>query len=68
MAALTPTQLRRRERVESLIRLMAPGLDLLLGVGDRVSRLVEREDTEYYPPRVGSREGPASIRSHGRKS
>ena len=67
MATLTPTQLRRRERVESVIRLIAPGLDLLLGVGDRVSRLVEREDAEYYPPRVGNREAPAGIRSQGRK-
>jgi hypothetical protein len=22
-------------------------------VGDRVSRIVERDDPEYYPPRVG---------------
>jgi hypothetical protein len=48
----TPEQLRTRERIESLIRLAAPVLDLVLAVGDRVSRLVEREDTEYSPPRV----------------
>lgn len=57
MAPLTPDQVRARERVESLIRLAAPALDLVLAVGDRVSRLVEPEDTEYYPPRA-SREGP----------
>jgi hypothetical protein len=52
MAPLTPDQLRTRRRVESLIRLMAPALDLVLAAGDRVSRIVEREDVEYYPPRV----------------
>jgi len=52
MASLTPDQLRMRRRVESVIRLMAPALDLLLAAGDRVSRIVEREDSEYYPPRV----------------
>ncbi len=57
MARLTPDQLRTRERVEGLIRLAAPALDLVLAVGDRVSRLVEPEDTEYYPPR-SSRAGP----------
>ena len=34
MAPLTPTQLRRRERIESVIRLASPGLDLLLTVID----------------------------------
>ena len=56
MAPLTPDQVRARDRVESVIRLAAPALDLVLAVGDRVSRLVEPEDTEYYPPRA-SREG-----------
>jgi hypothetical protein len=52
MPPLTPGQLRTRERVEGVIRLMAPALDLVLAVGDRVSRIVEREDHEYYPPRT----------------
>ncbi len=52
MAPLTPDQVRRRERVESLIRLAAPGLNLLLAVGERISRLAEPEDHEYYPPRT----------------
>jgi hypothetical protein len=51
MAPLTPGQLRTRERVEGVIRLMAPALDLMLAAGDRLSRLVEPEDPEYYPPR-----------------
>ena len=49
---MTPDQVRTRRRVESVIRLMAPALDVVLAVGDRVSRIVEREDVEYYPPRV----------------
>jgi hypothetical protein len=53
MTALTPEQRRMRARVESLIRLAAPGLSLVLAVGDRLSRLVEPEDSEYYPVRSG---------------
>jgi hypothetical protein len=52
MAPMTREQLRTRRRVESVIRLMAPALDLLLAAGDRISRVVEPEDAEYYPPRV----------------
>jgi hypothetical protein len=52
MAPLTPGQLRMRGRVESLIRLMAPALDLVLVAGERVARIVEPDDAEYYPPRV----------------
>jgi hypothetical protein len=58
MAPLTPDQLRTRERVESVIRLAAPALDLLLAAGDRLSRLVEPEDHEYYPPRGRTAEAP----------
>jgi hypothetical protein len=49
---MTPDQVRTRRRVEGVIRLMAPALDLVLAIGDRVSRIVERDDVEYYPPRV----------------
>jgi hypothetical protein len=49
---MTADQVRTRRRVEGVIRLIAPALDLVLAVGDRVSRIVEREDVEYYPPRV----------------
>jgi hypothetical protein len=52
MAPLTPSQLRTRQRVESLIRLASPALDIVLAVGDRVSRIVEPNDVEYYPPRI----------------
>ena len=57
MAPLSPDQLRTRRRVESGIRLMAPALDLVLAVGERLSRIVERDDPEYYPPRP-ARETP----------
>jgi len=49
---LSPDQLRKRERVESVIRLMAPALNLVLAAGDRLSRIVEREDVEFYPART----------------
>jgi hypothetical protein len=51
VAPLTPDQLRTRERFETLIRLMAPGLNLVLAAGERLSRIVEPEDPEYYPVR-----------------
>lgn len=58
MAGLTPEQLRNRNRVESVIRLMSPGLSLVLAVGERISRIVEPEDHEYYPPRTTPVEPP----------
>jgi hypothetical protein len=58
MAQLTAEQRRTRNRVEALIRVMAPGLNLLLAAGDRLSRLVEPVDHEYYPPRQGQVEPP----------
>jgi hypothetical protein len=41
-----------------MIRLAAPALDLMLAVGERVSKVVEPEDVEYYPPRVTSEAPP----------
>ena len=49
---MTPGQLRTRQRIEGVIRLMTPALDAVLAVGERISRVVEPEDVEYYPPRV----------------
>ena len=64
---LTPEQRRRRDQVESVIRLMAPGLNLILAAGERLSKLVAPEDDEYYPvrsgsvdPQVGERREPTS--------
>ena len=51
MAELTSSQARNRRRVETLIGLMAPGLSLVLAAGDRVSRIVQPEDFDYYPVR-----------------
>jgi hypothetical protein len=51
VAPLTPSQERTRERVETLIGVMAPALTAVLAVGDRVSRIVQPEDHEYYPAR-----------------
>jgi hypothetical protein len=52
MAKLTPDQWRKRERVETLIRMMAPALNVVLAAGERLSRVVEPDDPEYYPARV----------------
>lgn len=54
MASLTPAQRRRREDVERVIRVAEPFLNLVLAVGERITRVVEREDYDYYPPRPRS--------------
>ena len=54
MSELTPQQQRLREQFEGLIGAAAPFLDLVLGVGDRISRIVEPQDHEYYPVRSGT--------------
>jgi hypothetical protein len=51
MAVRTPSQLARRRRIEAGIRLAAPMLDLVLAVGDRVSRVAGRGEPEPEPPR-----------------
>ena len=61
MAQLTPGQLRARQRIEGVIRLAAPALDLVLAVGERVSKVVEPEDVEYYPPRVARGQNETSL-------
>jgi hypothetical protein len=47
----TPGQLIWRDRVEGLIGLAAPALDLMLNAADRVSRAIAPEDRDYYPIR-----------------
>jgi hypothetical protein len=54
MSELNPQQQRLREQFEGLIAAAAPFLDLVLGVGDRISRIVEPQDHEYYPVRSGT--------------
>ena len=51
MATLTPAQRQWRGRIEAMLRLTAPALDLRLAVGDRLSRAVERDDLDWVPPR-----------------
>jgi hypothetical protein len=54
LAALTPTQRRLRGRIEALIRVAAPALDLMLAAGDRLARAVQPSDGgadhELTPP------------------
>ena len=66
MAQLTPSQERTRDRFEMLIGMMAPGLSLVLAAGDRISRIVQPEDFDYYPVRpLGEWEPrPADISSN----
>ena len=58
MANLAPNQRRRRDQIETLIRLMAPGLNLVLAAGERLSRIVSPDDPDYYPVRASSPEPP----------
>lgn len=53
MSPATPQQLRMRARFESVIGLAAPFLDLVLAVGDRVSRVAGAED-DYIPIRAAA--------------
>jgi hypothetical protein len=48
---LTSAQRERRRRIESLIALAAPALDLLLFAGDRVSRVAGRNEIPPEPAR-----------------
>ena len=59
---LTPAQRRNVQRAETVIGMAAPFLDLLLAVGDRISRIAEPQDYEYYPVR------PEEMPREGRRS
>jgi hypothetical protein len=61
VAQRSPSQLVLRRRVEGLISLVAPALDLLLYAGDRVSRVAGRNEVGPEPPRLGRREVRTSI-------
>jgi hypothetical protein len=58
VAPLTRSQIANRDRIESLISLAAPFLDLVLAAGDRISRIVEPADDDPYPMRSG---GPVPL-------
>jgi hypothetical protein len=51
VAHRTPTQLGLRRRIEALIRLAAPVLDVVLFAGEQVSRVAGRNQLEPEPPR-----------------
>ena len=51
MAHRTAAQLARRRRIERLIGVAAPFLDLLLFAGERVSRVAGRNQIDPDPPR-----------------
>jgi hypothetical protein len=55
VAPRTPRQVANRRRVERLIGLAAPALDVLLFAGDRLSRVAGRNDIDPEPPRLGRR-------------
>ena len=51
MAVRSPTQLANRARIESVIRLAAPALDLVLAAGERISRVAGRNEIDPEPSR-----------------
>jgi hypothetical protein len=51
VAHRTPTQLGLQRRIEALIRLAAPVLDVVLFAGEQVSRVAGRNQLEPEPPR-----------------
>jgi hypothetical protein len=51
MAQRSQSQIARRRRVESLIGAIAPALDVVLFVGERVSRVAGRNDIDPEPAR-----------------
>jgi hypothetical protein len=62
----SPRQLALRSRIEGLIGLAAPFLDLMLAAGDRVSRVAGRNDIDPEPPRRLSGPGGPESRPAGR--
>ena len=50
-----------RRRVEGLIGLAAPALDLLLFAGDRASRIAGRNQVDPEPPRLGQRRARSTL-------
>jgi hypothetical protein len=64
MTAGSRTLARRPGRADRLIGLVAPLLDIVLLVGDRVSRLVPTDDRDYVPARMAP-EGESAPRGIG---
>jgi hypothetical protein len=57
VAPPSPTQLAWRGRIEAVLRVAAPALDLLLAAGDRVSRALDREEPGAALPGRGAPAG-----------
>jgi hypothetical protein len=51
VAQRSSQQVLRKRRIESLIKLAAPALDLVLYAGDRASRVIGRNEIGPEPPR-----------------
>jgi hypothetical protein len=56
-----------RGRIELVIRVLAPALDVMLAVGDRVSRVLSRSDPDYVPARMPyeGESAPRGLRPNG---
>jgi len=63
---MTQRQLAMRRRTERVIALLAPGLDLLLAAGERVSRVAERDQLEDASTRPLSADSSRRVTSLGR--
>lgn len=50
--ATPAANIKLQRRLETVIRILAPALDLMLAAGERVSRLLVREDPDYAPARM----------------
>jgi hypothetical protein len=62
VAHRTPGQLAARHRIEGLIRLVAPVLDVVLFAGEQVSRVAGRNQIDPDPPRhLGDRDVRTSL-------
>ena len=61
-----PPNARLQGRIEFVIRVAAPLLDLMLAAGEGVSRLIAREDADSTPVRMG-RPGEAAPRGLRRR-
>jgi hypothetical protein len=60
VAHRTPAQLALQHRIEGVIRLVAPVLDVVLFAGEQVSRVAGRNEIDPDPPR---RLGDRSVRT-----
>jgi hypothetical protein len=57
VAHRTPAQLALRARIESVIRIAAPVLDVVLFAGEQLSRVAGRNQIDPEPPRrLGDRD------------